>query len=170
MRRMIPDNKWKEVKNATEPLAYDSASRKLTIDSDLQMTGDILVADPDEQSVKKIYCHPITITQTSGKNFRLACLIFNNNPTPFTLSTFKAFVDNLADSMQSTARILTTGAYNDTDSGKVVILSWFNKAYGGQYGLVGVDTDGNNVAVQKNNFNDLIPDTAGLDDGVNAIN
>ena len=95
MRRMIPDNKWKEVKNVTEPLSYDSANRKLTIDADLQMTGDILVADEDQQSVKKIYWHTVKFVR-QGEGFTYFegfLIILSNSPTPINVASFSSLLN-----------------------------------------------------------------------------
>lgn len=96
MRRMIPDNKWKEVKNVTEPLSFDSANRVLTVDSDLQMTGDILVADEDQQSVKKIYYHPINMYDGTKKN-AFIFVILNNSSAPIdTFAKLKAWANSIS--------------------------------------------------------------------------
>ena len=171
MRRMIPDNKWKEVKNATEPLSYNSATRVLTVDSDLQMTGDILVADEDQQSVKKIYCHPIQLNNKadSSAKFRLTCLIFNNSNTPFTLATFKDFIDTLKTATSGTGALMLSGAYYDGT--KTVIVSRILKNLTDTYSIGGLDTNGNSNSVYNNDFDELLGETfTEIYDGVNPIN
>ena len=170
MRRMIPDNKWKEVKNATEPLSFDSANRVLTVDSDLQMTGDIKVADPDEQSVKKIYCHPIAINRTSVSNItcRLTMLIFNNTPTAFTMTALQSF---LVDIAPNSGKLLVSGAYYNGDSQQTFIASYLSYNTVDEYFyLTGIDVSDGSGVYKRGTSLQAIFATEAIEDGVNPIN
>ena len=59
------------------------------------------------ENAKPIYCHPLDINFTSGS--RVGCLIFNNDPTPFTSSTFADYIEELYAKIGSIIRIITTG-------------------------------------------------------------
>lgn len=62
----------------------------------------------DEASTKKIYCHPVVLVHSS---YRIACLIFDNNPTAYTWTTFKEKVTSIATAISDTARVVMTGSF-----------------------------------------------------------
>ena len=64
------------------------------------------------ENAKPIYCHPIyfdcnfTSGDYAGRRYYFTCLIFNNEATPFTLSTFLAEIQRLCN---LGAKIMITG-------------------------------------------------------------
>ena len=58
------------------------------------------------KNAKPLYIHPITI---SYSNNRVACLIFNNDATPFTKATLISYIKNLAVEIDDVCRIVATG-------------------------------------------------------------
>lgn len=142
-------------------------SGNITISGDLLVTGKINnVATP---SVKPIYCHPISLNKsTAHHRLALTCLIFNNDPTPFTLATFKTWLDDLFSQVGDTIRIMTSGAFNDLDNSKIIILSWLYRA-ASNYGLYGISTAGY-VEVFTFQWDDFLDSDVTFNDGVNKIN
>ena len=58
-------------------------------------------------NAKPIYCHSLDIKfDTSG---RIACMIFNNDETPFTMTSFVQYLNDLYDKIQAVVRIMATG-------------------------------------------------------------
>lgn len=139
--------------------------------------GQILALDEDKEpvwkdevEVKSIYCHPISIVLTSTKVIRLTCLIFNNDDTPFTLTTFKDYIDTLYTALPDGGRlrIMLSGAYNDGTS--IGIASWLGKASDG-YNVNAIKVnDGSSVVFKDADWTNLFPSGTQLTDGVNKIN
>ena len=146
-----------------------------SVDSDLQMTGDIKVADDDEQSVKKIYCHPVKMySLTANKNsYRLTFIVFNNSPTAFTRATFAAFIQSIGESTLYNASLLASGGFYETLSSTFIVASYL--AYLGSsrgFVLAGIKTDGTKEVSEGLTFAELFDTDDKYDfyDGVNAIN
>ena len=124
------------------------------------------------ENAKPIYCHPIKIANSDSetKKFRLTMLIFNNDPTPFTLATFKSFIDELSAETEGAGSILCSGGYYDGTKG--VVASYIQKALAGSYYLVGMNaTLTANTNIGSLDFDDIFPPAStDLVDGVNKIN
>lgn len=120
---------------------------------------------------KKIYCHPITISNSTNVNIisKMTCLIFNNDPTPFTKTTFRTYLDNLYNQIGDTVRIMTSGAFTDSNN-KISIACYLAKT-SSAYTLVGFAVDGTFSSFRdfstEQDFEDFI---VGFNDGVNVIN
>ena len=122
------------------------------------------------ENAKPIYCHPITINyETSPKYIRITCLIFNNDPTPFTINSFKKWIDDVAEATENTARLMISGGVTyDTTS---VIVSYLYKSASNNYIIGGLSrTTGENDYVSDADFNNLFPTGNLFIDGVNKIN
>ena len=111
------------------------------------------------ENAKPIYYHPIYI---SGIDYtlRLTAAILDNNPTPYTLATFKAKVQELCDAdaiINANGLFMLEGVcYN------IFIIS----KTGPSYAIYGADYQGNRTYI------DLLSISAinSFDDGVNKIN
>ena len=136
-------------------------------DGNVVIEGALTLGDED-QSVKKIYCHPISIIKRTGdQQYCLSCFIFNNDSTPFTFSTFKDFIDNLYETLGGTVRICMSGYYKDTTYyGAVSILY---KASTSTYGLCLGNAD-TPSAYNVTSWGLLLGTPLEFTDGVNAIN
>lgn len=135
---------------------------------------EALVEGGTLDNAKPIYCHPILIRK-SNLSLMLTCLIFNNSPTEFNLTTFKQWIDDTTNSLpdNATLRIMISGSF--VADNKLAIASYFYKLKSnGQYGLGGQCVSENATAgeafVQSNIFNDVIPSDSSFYDGVNKIN
>lgn len=125
-------------------------------------SGDLI------NDVKPIYCHPISIRSKAGAtySYRLTALIFNNDPTPFTLSSFKTWFDTLVASSLN-AKLMMSGGYYDDET--MIIASHLSKSID-NYNIVGMTPTGTPTYITKsfsNLFNEANTD---FDDGVNKIN
>lgn len=83
------------------------------------------------ENAKPIYCHPITLLRSGSStlgNLRLTCLIFNNNSTPFTLASFKKWLDDLTDAI-SNARIMVSGGLQQNTESKYIISASYLLEY-----------------------------------------
>ena len=122
-------------------------------------------------NAKPIYCHPLDIRANNTLNtIVMTCLIFNNDPTPFTLSSFKEFLDNLY-SQVGNVRIMASGGIHDKTANKTIINSFFYRATV-SYGFLGINiADGSQYDYEKNldAWNYMFAD-ATITDGVNKIN
>lgn len=128
----------------------------------------------DNASTKKIYCHPIQINSKINSNgsvkYRLTALIFNNSSTPFTLSSFKTFIDDLKTATEGSGTLMMSGAVVNIDN-KVIIVSRMYKSSANLYLISGLDTTGEIQSYNSADFNALLPSaTTVFIDGVNAIN
>ena len=59
-------------------------------------------------NAKPIYVHPINLNNSTTRE-KVGCLIFNNDPTPFTSTTFKQYIKALSIAVGGTCRIIATG-------------------------------------------------------------
>lgn len=102
--------------NAYETLADGDATftGDVGIGGDLEITGDLVVTgkinNESDPSIKPIYCHPIHIT---GSNFEILLLIFDNNSSSYTKSTFWTKFLNLV--VDNHAFIAVDGFYKDDE-------------------------------------------------------
>ena len=144
------------------------------IDNDLEVHGDLTVSGAingvSNPSVKPIYCHPIHIVDTEGEVIkRLTCLIFNNNSTPFTLTSFKDFLDELNTATSGNGRLMCSGAFKDGTN--ICIVSYILKGQTGLYSISGLNTVGSTFGIADLSFDVIFPSaTTTLYDGINKIN
>ena len=123
-------------------------------------------------NAKPIYCHPISILDTNGAEpKRLTCLIFNNDNTPFTLTSLKKFIDDLAVATTNKGRIMVSGGVK-VSATNVCIASYITKGGDSVYYITGINAiDGSTSILGDADFNVVFPSgTTTLDDGVNKIN
>ena len=160
----VPQFNKKEVEGIAKDVATNVATEVIK-------SGEV-------DNAKPIYCHPVHLyCSDDGRVFRLTCLIFNNDATPFTLATFKTWFDNLVSSTSNRARLMASGGTNkiktvveETASTKLLIVSSIDKTAAGTYIIAGVDTDGLSNSFADQNFNVVFPASTELIDGVNKIN
>ena len=118
-------------------------------------------------NAKPIYCHPIYLERTvSGKELRVTMLIFNNDATPFTLETFKTYLDDLYNA-NNDARIMASGGA--VENNNVIIISFIRK-YNNIYYITGIKTSGGTAYGISNSDYNIIMANVTLYDGVNKIN
>ena len=152
MRRMIPDNQWKNVKSNVEALVGGLST--------------------DNASTKKIYCHPISITSADSNTsyrFRVSLMVFSQQATPYTLTTFKEWLDNLYTQVGATIRINVSGIVNNLIANVLYIPSWLFKSSETFYGFGGMVIDGSSAGGPTDSW-DMFFSGATFNDGVNAIN
>ena len=122
------------------------------------------------ENAKPIYFHPIYIAITDAVNsryFRISGAILNNDATPFTLTSFKEWIDKLDVDTEGAGQFNCSGAV--TESGVTLIISHLKKLNNVYY-ITGINAStGANANLQNVNFNTLFAD-ATLTDGVNKIN
>ena len=126
----------------------------------------------DDASTKKIYCHPIQIGHVdSTPYFIMTCLIFNNDPTPFTLGSFKTWLDNIVLLSGESAVVMASGYYKSTDA-EITSMSYIYKSKTtGNYGIAGGKYNTSTLqSVSNASFDAVFPSGTTLNDGVNAIN
>ena len=124
-------------------------------------------------STKKIYYHPIIIQSAfsdTSTAFVFSIAILNNDPTPFTFTTFIEWAENLSNSLQTDVTINTSGFYA-TSGIEVTSVSYLllatDKSWrirGGRTGVLGVT----NTTLTKAQFSAL--PIMLFQDNVNAIN
>ena len=136
--------------------------------SNAKFTNDVEL--PATQSAKKIYCHPISIRDSGVETnkCRITALIFNNDPTPFTWTSFKKWIDDLQESTEGKGRLMISGGYASTTM--TIICSYFVKTNTNYYYVVGLGTDGTNASFGGTTWETAFPSTFVFEDGVNAIN
>lgn len=124
-------------------------------------------------NAKPIFCHPIHMLneQAGENNFNLTMLIFNNDPTPFTPTTFATWIDNLLTSLEpgEEVQVLVSGGFMSADGNNIIIASYlFDNAT--QIGVAGMKADGSLYGVGAINFSTLIGEHCTFKDAVNKIN
>ena len=96
-------------------------------------------------------------------------LIFNNDATPFTLASFKTWLDDL-NTRVGVVRIMVSGGALIKATSKVLTLSFLYEDEINYYGLLGVNTSTGDVEdIYQADFNTIFSG-ATLNDGVNKIN
>lgn len=119
---------------------------------------------------KPIYIHPITIIDANNDyNIRITMLIFNNNATPFTLSSFINYIDALYSVVGDNIRIMISGAVKDIANNSTIIASFLFKNPT-TYGFSGLTVNGNALNLSKVDLNDFFGESVSFTDGVNKIN
>lgn len=129
----------------------------------------------DNSSNKKIYCHPVHILgNDTSSHLSISCLIFNNNETPFTFTTFIKYIKDLYGVVGETINIVATGLTLRTNdglsNGNACIVSRIYCPSATLVQVGGLDVDGaiNGVYSLEATFNSI--EGAIFTDGVNAIN
>ena len=133
---------------------------------------EALVEGGTLDNAKPIYCHPITIadnTVGASQSGKLGCLIFNNDPTPFTPATFIDFLDALYTQIGGVVRIITTGGFTD-NSNNVAVAAYMGKVGANSYYLSGIKTTGDGEVYMTFSKEDLTSYIKYFYDGVNKIN
>lgn len=119
------------------------------------------------EDIKPIYYHPVIIIANTNATLtgRISLWIINNDSTPFTKDTFKAYLRTLNDSK---IRLNVTGALKDVVNDDVVIMSDVSTYQSTDHRLRGVSTTG----LEKDlSFETLLNMTeCALFDPVNRIN
>lgn len=143
--------------------------------------GGIAIAC-EELHTKPIYCHPILLegvdAGTYSITYSLSCMIFNNDPTPFTLATFKKWFDDLVELTENRVRIMCSGGINKwkaaastTASNIVIIVCSIDKTAYGNYTISGIGiSNGQRLSFADSDWNNLFPSNITFIDGVNRIN
>jgi hypothetical protein len=138
--------------------------RILSITDTVQTSDEIYSIE----NAKPIYFHPISI-QSANDKYRLSCVILNNSPTPFTMDTFKAFVDSLYAGVGNDARVIVSGGYYDSERGLYLCSVLFTNGTG--YGLAGIDSNGDITPLFSYvTWAAIFKGTPSIYDGVNKIN
>lgn len=129
---------------------------------------EALVEGGTLDNAKPIYCHPITI-QSTGESliFRITMLIFNNDSTPFTRTSFKTWLDNLLTELGTTVRVMISGAYNTGE--KIIIASHLSHESVG-YFVNGINVSDGSQDFVGGEYSTLFPSSVGFVDAVNKIN
>ena len=116
-------------------------------------------------NAKLIYCHPLTIGNSIDV---VTCLIFNNDPTPFTSGTFADWIIGLFNEIGDVIRVMASGAFMYASN--LYISSFIAVNSNGIlfYGLKG--SDGTPVNMQIGDKNNFVTYATTFIDGVNKIN
>ena len=120
-------------------------------------------------NAKPIYCHPISFVY-SPTSCRITCLIFNNDATAFTATTFADWLNALYLKI-GTVRIMCSGAFiANENSTSLTIASYMGTGSSGYY-LMGVDINGiYNAVYRYTSKDDFISKLVEFADAVNKIN
>ena len=119
------------------------------------------------ENAKPIYCHPITITSSTSDI--ITCLIFNNDATPFTKSTFADWLLALFAKIDDVVRVMASGSFI---IGTTTFISSF-------IGVIAADTiaiygakasDGSGAAKTIGSKSDFETYVSNFYDSVNKIN
>lgn len=120
-------------------------------------------------NAKPIYCHPIILRDdgTGTIRVRLTGLIFNNDSTAFTKSSFYQWLKDLMV-INPSAKILINGVYFDGTNS--VITSYLNYNTSTlKTNIVGLLADGS-IGTKTDDFENIFPASIIFEDGVNKIN
>lgn len=147
----LVDSEW--VYNSTDVFNAEDYATKADI------TGGTL------ENAKPIYWHSLTLKRINDQNvlvYYFDFIIINNDPTPFTLSSFTNFISNLSNAEFK----IVQGYLADKPSD---LVSYFKFAYTGNIDVYSVNlTDGTiNVTIKR------ITEASGVvltDNGVNKLN
>ena len=125
------------------------------------------------ENAKPIYCHPIHINNSgdSQNNCHLTALIFNNDPTPFTKTTFKKWIDDLYASLPEgdEVQLLMSGGIFTSNKSKIIVASYLFMN-GTNYGVAGVDVTGVLDAIYTSSLDGVFGASWSIKDSVNKIN
>lgn len=134
----------------------------VVIEGDVEIDGDLNLSDTTNQSVAKIYYHPIYISDNVNENIRANFIILNNDPTPLTAATFLATIKSLMDNgalINITGCVKYSGAYYQA---YIILKS------GDNYLIFANNASTFGVAVNLDNVYNV--ENITVTDGVNAIN
>ena len=116
--------------SVVETQSYDKVDGEWVYNSEDKTPNLLNVAV--QSDIKPIYCHPISIINPTNENAaRITCLIFNNDATPFTFSTFVDWIDDLYSQIGDTIRIMASGSH--VENNNVMISSYLGKSASGYY-------------------------------------
>lgn len=150
----------------------DTNDAKYILISDKQEVTTI-IGEGDIPNAKPIYCHPIHIENNtaSQNNYHLTFLIFNNDATPFTYTSFKQWLADLEEEVSpEEVQVLMSGGITNDDHSKVIIASYLFYGVNG-VGIAGVNTNGTLEAIYDTVANiDTLFGTVKFKDAVNKIN
>lgn len=123
-------------------------------------------------STKKIYCHPVYMSHATGVGnypyYRMCCLIFNNDPTPFTQTTFIDYLKSLGELTSYTAKIMMSGVYTQSESASINNVAYLRTSTATTFFIGG--GSGSSTNSLSGNINELFTSDGEFEDGVNAIN
>ena len=149
-----------------ETQSYDKVGQNWVYNGEDKTPNLLDVAEKSD--IKPVYCHPVSIRKDTI-NLAVTMLIFTNDANPFTLTTFKNWVDSLVVSVGDNLRVMTSGSFKS--SNKIVIGCYFYKLTNGYYGLSGQCADGTGFeSLASLTFADIFPSDCIFTDGVNKIN
>ena len=162
--------------NAYETLADGDATftGDVGVGGDLSVIGNAILPEingEENPSVKPIYCHPCFVNteftegEYEGRKYLFTCLIFNNDPTPFTLATFMSYVSNLCNNYG--AKIMISGAMYDLVNSIIATCIEYDETYE-KVVLKGLVSGSSNVGVVG--FTTMNASNTTFADGVNKIN
>lgn len=127
-------------------------------------------------NAKPIYCHPIWIAwdnETHTEFGNISCLIFNNTSTPFTLSTFKTYIDNLRRTSGEDVRIVASGGFvtasGQYSDGKITIANTLYEISQNYLQLQGVSVDSARTNIITL-WATIADNVTNFTDGVNKLN
>lgn len=126
MKRMIDSDKIKVNNNGEVEI---NASTKFNEDIDASGVNltidDITLPEDGNQSVKKIYCHPISTRFTRGSvlSAQFSCLIFDNNPEPYTWATFVEKVASISENNREAVIMASGYVYNNDAPTQSIVIS-----------------------------------------------
>ena len=95
-------------------------------------------------------------------------LIFNNDPTPFTLEALQTFIHNIGG--VNNGKLMVSGAYYNGDSQEIIITSYLTYRPDEYYYLSGIDSSNGNAIYKRGTTLQAIFATTDIEDGVNDIN
>lgn len=129
-----------------------------------------VIDEVNDGSIKKIYCHPVYLYRDeTAYGMDLTFLIFTNDSTPFTLATFKTWID---ENLPSEGTLLCAGYYRKGTT-IIVSTSFVYKAISDStttYGICGCNGEATRVTLSSTSFADIFNNNVRLIDNVNAIN
>ena len=131
-----------------------------------------LIEGGEIENAKPVYIHPIKIYNGVGdtKKFMITLLIFNNDPTPFTLTTLEQYFLDLYTEVGGLLTFLASGFYNDginvIQSASYLYCNGENK-----FGVDGANVGASDYASTGDSaWSDLFASGTTFTDGVNKIN
>lgn len=143
----------------------DTNDAKYLFTSDAQFVGNA-ISGGNVDNAKPIYCHPIQLQyNVTEQNGYITCLIFNNDSTPFTFTSWYDYVNNLITNYG--AVIMCSGALGFLIEGFDVIATCIKLSVTNTLAIHGIRTDNHNFS-----YYTIYRETVPLlfTDGVNKIN
>ena len=159
--------------NPLDDWYIDTNDAKYILISDKQEITAI-IGEGDIPNAKPIYCHPIHIENNAAgqNNYHLTFLIFNDDATPFTLTSLDNWLRATAQSLPegiNEVQIMISGGVKSADATPVIIIASY-LWYGSSVGFAGVEADGTLRGIYASTLIDLVGGDCTLTDAVNKIN